>query len=387
MTQQINCSSSHPAVEAILQNGFEGMAESMRLIINEAMKIERSEALKAQSYERTEDRTGHANGYKNKTLQTRVGSINLNIPQVRGDISFYPDALEKGLRSERALNHAICEMYIQGVSTRKVEPILAELCGVNVSREKVSSIAKELDMELEIWRERKLDWVRYMIVDARYEKVRVGGLVRDCAVLVAHGVRADGKRTVLGVSVSLSEAECHWRDFFRGLKTRGLHGLEMITSDAHSGLKAALRTEFGSIPWQRCQFHLQQNAGTYVPKVDMRKEVAEDIRNIFNAPDLDNAQRLLGNAVEKYKKDARSLADWMQDNIPESFSCFAISSAHRRRLRTSNLAEVINRELKRRTRIIGIFPNEASLLRICSALLKEVDERWISGRSYLNMEV
>jgi transposase-like protein len=370
-----------------LKKGFEGMADSMRLIFNEAMKIERSEALMANSYERSEERRGYANGFKNKTITSRIGEIKLDIPQVRGDISFYPEALEKGLRSERALNHSICEMYLQGVSTRKVEPILRELCGVSVSREKVSQIAQELDEELEIWRQRKLDWVRYMVIDARYEKVRVDGLVRDCAVLVAHGVRSDGKRTVLGVSVSLSEAECHWRDFLRSLKERGLHGVEMITSDAHAGLKGALRTEFSGIPWQRCQFHLQQNASSYVPKIDMRKQVSEDIRNIFNAGSLVDAERLLGEAVVKYEKSASKLSSWMAENIPESFTCFGQPTAHRKRLRTSNMAEVINREIKRRTRVIGIFPNEESLLRICSALLREVDERWLEGRAYLNMEV
>ena len=284
MTQQNDCSGLHPAVESILKNGFDGMADSMRLILNEAMKIERSEALNAQHYERNEDRTGYANGFKNKTLQTRVGTIKLDIPQVRGGISFYPEALEKGLRSERALNHAICEMYLQGVSTRKVDAVIQQLCGVNVSREKVSQVAQELDEELEKWRERKLDWVQYIVLDARYEKVRVDGLVRDCALLIAHGVRSDGKRTVLGVSVSLSEAECHWRTFLRGLKERGLHGVEMITSDAHAGLKGALKTEFSGVAWQRCQFHLQQNASSYVPKLDMRKQVAEDIRNVWPCP-------------------------------------------------------------------------------------------------------
>jgi putative transposase len=386
MTQHADSSSTHPAVEAIFKKGFDGIADSLRLLFNEAMKIERSEALRAHQYERTDERTGYANGYKNKTMQTRVGTINFDIPQVRGDIKFYPHAIEKGLRTERALNLAICEMYVQGVSTRKVEPILAELAGVQVSREKVSQVAQELDEELEAWRQRKLDWVQYMVVDARYEKVRVDGLVRDCAVLVAYGVRPDGKRTVLGLSVSLSEAECHWREFLRGLKERGLHGVKMITSDAHAGLKGALKTEFGGALWQRCQFHLQQNASQHVPRIEMRKQVAEDIRNIFNAPDLENAKRLLDEAVKKYQKSASKLAQWMEENIPESFSVFSLPSVHRKRLRTSNMAEVCNREIKRRTRVIGIFPNEASLLRICSAHLKAIDERWIEGKAYLNME-
>jgi len=245
MTQHNNYNGLHPAVEAILTQGFDGMAESMRIIVNEAMKIQRSAVLEAEPFERNDSRKGYANGFKNKTINARVGQIDLDVPQVRGGDSFYPDAIEKGLRTERSMNLAICEMYIQGVSTRKVEPILQQLAGVSISRQKVSDVAAELDEELEKWRQRKLDWVRYMIVDARYEKVRVDGLVRDCAVLVAYGGRGDGRRTVLGVSVSLSEAEVHWRDFLRSLKERGLHGLDLITSDSHSGLKAALKTEFG----------------------------------------------------------------------------------------------------------------------------------------------
>ena len=386
MTQQINFSGHHPAVESVYKNGFNGLGESMRLLFNEAMKIERAEALKAQNYERNDERTGHANGFKNKTIQTRVGEIDLNVPQVRGDVSFYPSAIEKGLRSERALNHAICEMYIQGVSTRRVQPILKMLCGMTISREKVSQVAQELDEELEKWRQRPLGDVKYLIVDARYEKVRVDNLVRDCALLIAYGVQEDGKRTVLGVSVSLSEAECHWRDFLRSLKKRGLHGIQMITSDAHAGLKAALRTEFSGVPWQRCQFHLQQNASSHVPKMDMKKEVAEDIRNIFNAPDLVNAQRLLDVVVEKYAKTASKLSAWMADNMPECLTFFSMPSAHRMRIRTSNMAEVTNKQVKRRTRVIGIFPNEASLLRISSALLKEIDEKWMEGPRYLHMK-
>ena len=386
MTQQTDSNVLHPAVESILKNGFDGMAESMRFILNEAMKIERSRALEAQEYERTEDRKGYANGFKSKTVSTRVGNICFDIPQVRGGVDFYPSAIEKGLRTERALNLAICEMYIQGVSTRKVEPILEQLACMNVSRDKVSKIAAELDEELEKWRKRNLGWVRYMIVDARYEKVRVDGLVQDCAVLTAYGVRPDGKRTVLGVDVSLSEAEVHWRSFFRGLKERGLHGLQLITSDAHSGLKAALKTEFSGIPWQRCQFHLQQNAAGYVPKIEMRKTVAEDIRSVFNAPDLNEAKRMLGLIVEKYKSQASKLSEWMKDNIEESLTCFKFPATHRKRIRTSNMAEVMNRELKRRTRVIGIFPNTDSLLRVCSAHLKAYDERWQTNGKYLTFE-
>ena len=386
MTQQENYSSIDNAVEVLLKNGFDGMAESMRLLFNEAMKIERSAHLNADPYERNGERIGYANGFKNKTISTRIGSMSLDIPQVRGDTNFYPSALEKGVRSEKALNLAMAEMYIKGVSTRKVSDIVEKLCGTEVSREKVSQLAKELDEELEKWRTRRLDWVVYMVIDARYEKVRVNNEVRDCALLTAYGVRSDGKRTVLGVQVSLSEAEVHWRSFLRSLKERGMHGLKMITSDAHAGLKAALQTEFGSVLWQRCQFHLQQNASAHVPKVEMKNEVASDIRSVFNAPNRIEADRLLKKIVLKYEKTASKLSVWMEENIPESLSCFSVPEHQRKRLRTSNMAEVMNRELKRRTRVINIFPNEESLLRVCSAILKEYDEKWITGKVYLKVE-
>ena len=225
-----------------------------------------------------------------------------------------------------------------------------------------------------------------MIVDARYEKVRVDGLVRDCALLTAYGVLPNGRRTVLGVSVSLSEAECHWRDFFRSLKSRGVGTPELIVSDAHAGLKAALKTEFRGALWQRCQFHLQQNAGSYVARKDDRKSVAEDIRSIFNSSSLDKAQQQLKEIAAKHQQSNSKLSSWLLENIPESFSVFNLPVKHRRFLRRSNMAEVINRELKRRTRVIGIFPTEDSLLRIASAQLKELDERWLEGRIYLNME-
>ncbi|EDM25707.1 transposase [Lentisphaera araneosa HTCC2155] len=280
-------------IQQVTENGESGILEAMRVLLNEAMKVERSNSLEADPYERNESRLGYANGYKNKTVNTRLGAMKLNIPQVRGEIDFYPSSLEKGLRSERALMTAMAESYIQGTSTRKVTKLLEKMCGLSVSKSQVSRVVTELDESLEKWRNRPLGKYSYLLVDARYEKVRVDKTVRDCALLIAYGIDESGKRSVLGTSVSLSEAEVHWRNFFLSLNARGLHGLKMITSDSHSGLKAALKTVFGSIPWQRCQFHLQQNAGAYVPKKAMRSEVAQDIRDIFNAPSKLEAERLL----------------------------------------------------------------------------------------------
>ncbi len=222
-------------------------------------------------------------------------------------------------------------------------------------------------------------------MDARYEKVRQDGVVRSCAVLIATGIMDDGKRTVLGVSVSLSEAEVHWREFLLSLKSRGMHGVRLITSDDHTGLKAALNSVYPSIPWQRCQVHLQRNATAYVPKVAMREEVARDIRTIFNAPDKAEAERFLEIAVEKYSKTASKLSGWLEQNIPEGLTVFSLPDNQRKRLRSTNMVERLNREIKRRTRVASLFPNEASLLRLVTAILVETSEEWETGKRYLSV--
>ncbi len=370
--------------EIVNSNGMEGLGEAISILINEAMKAERSSVLNALPWERTENRTGHANGFKDKFVISKLGKLHLNIPQVRGDVEFYPSALEKGIRSERALKLAIAEMYIQGVSTRKVTSVLKKLCGLDISSAQVSNASKMLDGELEKWRNRPIGRIQFLQLDARYEKVRQDGMVLSCAVLVATGVMDDGKRTVLGTSVSLSEAEIHWRTFLLDLKKRGLHGVEMITSDDHSGLKAALRSVFPSVPWQRCQVHLQRNAVPYVPKMDMRKKVSNDIRNIFNAPNRIEAERLLELSIEKYKESASKLSTWMETNIPEGFTVFFLPENQRKKLRSTNMVERLNREIKRRTRVATLFPNEASLLRLVSAILSETSEEWETGKRYLS---
>jgi transposase-like protein len=348
------------------------------------MKLERADALGAMPYQRSESRRGYANGFKPKTVSSRLGRLSLKVPQTR-DVEFYPSALERGERSERALKLAVAEMYVQGVSTRKVAEITQELCGLDVSSSQVSRAAALLDEELEAWRERPLETVPYVILDARYEKVRHGGSVRDCAVLVAIGVLENGQRSVLGVSVSLSEAEVHWRSFLKSLIDRGLHGVQLIVSDDHSGLKQARKACFPGIAWQRCQFHLQQNALHYVPKVSMRLEVTRDLRNVFNAPDRHEADRLLAQLVKKYETSAPDLSAWMEANVPEGLTVFELPSSHQRRLRTTNMLERLNQEIKRRTRVATLFPNEASLLRLVSAILSETSDDWETGKTYLTM--
>ena len=264
MTYQGDFTLPSELLEQIAAQGFDILPELIRIVINAAMQAERQQYLGAAPYQHTPDRNGHANGYKPKTVKTRMGEISFDIPQVR-EGGFYPQALEKGLRSERALTLTLAEMYVQGVSTRKVTAIVEQLCGSGVSSSVVSHATAQLDETLEAWRNRPLGEFAYLFLDARYEKVRQNGQVRDAALLVAMGVDHSGHRHVLGVSISLGEHEIHWRTFLQSLVARGLQGVQLITSDDHAGLKAARIAVFGGIPWQRCQFHLQQNASQHVP--------------------------------------------------------------------------------------------------------------------------
>ena len=372
-------------LEQLAEGGMEYMPELIRILLNAAMRAERQNHLGVGPYERSPERKGYGNGFKEKTMKTRVGEITLDVPQVR-DSSFYPDALEKGLRSERALTLALAEMYVQGVSTRKVQAIVEQLCGMAVSSSQVSLAAAQLDETLEAWRTRPLGEIAYLYVDARYENVRQDGRVRDAAVLMAVGVDLDGKRQVLGLSVSLSEQEIHWREFLQGLVRRGLRGVRLITSDAHAGLRAARRTIFGGIPWQRCQFHLQQNARSYVPRKEMYEEVARDLRTIFDAPDLATAEAWLKETIQKYQGISPRLATWIEQSIPEGLTAFTFPAAHRRRIRTSNMLERLSQEIRRRTRVVRLFPNEASCERLVTAILMETSEDWQTGKIYLSIE-
>lgn len=385
MIYENDCTLPKEYLEQLTEQGLDSLSDLIRVMVNEAMRIERENYLGAKPYERSEDRQGHANGYKPKTVKTRVGEVTFQVPQVR-EGGFYPHSLEKGMRSERALLLTLAEMYVQGVSTRKVAAITERLCGTQISASQVSRAAQTLDEELEAWRSRSLGEIIYLYLDARYEKVRQSGSVRDAAILMACGVKRDGKRSILGISVSLSEAEAHWRAFLEGLVKRGLQGVRLIISDDHTGMEAARKAVFTGVPWQRCQFHLQQNAQAYVPKVGMRREVSEDIRTIFNAPDRETAESYLKKVVEKYAILAPKLADWMEVNLPEGFTVFAFPKTHQRKLRTSNQLERLSQEIKRRTRIVRVFPNEQSCLRLISTLLMEVGEEWEYGRLYLDLE-
>lgn len=385
MTHQAHPSVTREVVQALAEHGFDGMAQAMELLINECMKLERQQALGVGPYQRGEARRGQANGFKQKTVKTRIGPLELAVPQVRNG-KFYPRALERGSRSEKALRLAMAEMYVQGVSTAKVTRITEELCGCEISSSDVSRATALLDETLHKWRTRPLGQMKYLVLDARYEKIRHGGSIVDCAVLTAIGVDHEGRRSVLGVSVSLSEAEVHWREFFKSLLERGLHGVELIASDAHAGLGEARKACFHGVPWQRCQFHLMRNALAHVPRDDMKRELLDDLRSVLDSADERAAGEQLRRLVGKYQKSAPKLAEWMEDNVPESLTVFRLPPAHRKRLRTTNMLERLNRELKRRTRVATLFPNDASLLRLVTAVLMEVSEEWETAKRYVTFE-
>jgi putative transposase len=351
MTCDINGNTLQDVLQLLTQGEPDNrLAEALRLVLNTAMLLERQQFLGVEPYQRGQERQDQANGFKPKTLKTRLGALELAVPQTRSG-GFYPASLEKGQRSERALKLALAEMYVQGVSTRRVAKITEELCGFEVSSAQVSQAAAELDSILEAWRARPLSLCPYLLLDARYESVRIDGVVREVAVLVAVG----------------------------------LSGVQLVTSDDHAGLKAARKAVFGGVAWQRCQFHLQQNAPSYVAKQEMKKQVASEIRAIFNAPDLMAAELLLKQMVARYEKTAPKLSAWLEENLFEGLTVFRFPEAHRRLLRTSNGLERVNKEIRRRTRVANLFPSEASCLRLVSAVLMEISEEWETGKLYLRL--
>jgi putative transposase len=377
---------SEDLINMLLSEGIaEGLPRIAELILNAAMLSERAKHIGAAPHERGGHRNGHSNGFKPRSFHTSLGALKLAIPQVRGsDSPFRTSLLEKGSRSERALKAAIASIYINGISTRRVTKVMEELCGFEVSSTQVSNLCAELDPEFEKWRSRPLPDISHLFIDATYYTVRIDGIVRDCATLIAIGIRRDnGKRSILGVSCALSEAELHWRNFLTSLKERGIGIPDSVTSDAHEGLRAGLRATLNSCPWLRCQFHLQQNAQAYVPTKELKPKVASEISRIFDSEDRAQADAKLLNFVKTYEKTAPKLASWAEQNIPEGLSVFSFPEADRKRLRTSNMCETLNSQIKRRTRVVGLFPNESSLLRLVTGVLIEISDEWETGKIYL----
>ena len=370
------------ALGELAEQGIESLCPALEKLFNELMLIEREQVLRASPYERTEERKGYANGFKNKMLQTRIGKLHLQVPKTR-DLPFYPTCLEKGTRSERALGLAMAEMYVNGVSTRRVKKITEKLCGLEVSSTQVSRLSQLLDEELEQFRCRPLGKMIYVYLDARYEKVREAGCVRSLAVFTAVGVNEQGCREILGISCGLSEGEVHWRKFLEDLLKRGLKGVELIISDDHAGLKKARQAVLPGTPWQRCYFHLSQNAQAYASSLSMREEISQTIRDIYNAPDKDEADSRLKRAVEKYEKRAPGFSKWMDENCEEGMAYYQFPTQHWKKIRTNNASERLNQEIKRRTSIARLFPNTRSCLRLVTAVVVEIHEEWITGRKYL----
>jgi transposase-like protein len=385
MTVDRGFTSVQEALEVLGSSGFDGMAQAMEILLNAAMRAERERYLGASAYERSDDRKSYANGFKPKSVKTRLGELALSVPQTR-DSGFYPSSLTRGLRSERAITMALAEMYVQGVATRRVKDIVEDMCGFDVSSSTVSRCAKELDSSLEAWRNRKLGSFPFLLVDAMYIKVREDGLVRDMALLSAMGIDLSGKKHVLGVCLGLSEAEVNWRRFLESLISRGLTGIKMVISDDHSGLGAARMAVLPSVPWQRCQFHLQRNAQSYITKAELKGEVAADLRAIFNARDEAESKRLLAETVAKYSKTQQKLSVWMETNVAEGLTVFRLEKSLRRRLRTTNAIERLNGEIRRRVKVIASFPNSDSCLRLATAVAMEVSEDWENGRRYVRIE-
>jgi putative transposase len=381
-------------VEAILEHLIEHGANDLATVFARAfelaMRIERERFLGAGHYERTAERHGYANGTKPKRIDTPAGTVTVQVPKTAGHESepFYPQSLERGRRSVRAMMLAVAEMYIKGVSTREVEAVMREFGIESLSSSQVSRATKMLDGELEAWRTRPLGEIKYLFIDARYEKVRIGGVVRDAAVLSAIGIGPDERRRVLGVSVALSEAEVHWRAFLESLQARGMRGVEYVVSDDHAGLHAARRAVLGGAKWQRCQFHLAQNANHHAPNLAIRKRIGTELRAVWNASDLPKAETALADLAAAYSDSAPKLAEWLEANVPEGLTVFSLPEHHRRRLRTSNPIErAIQQELKRRTVKVRVFPSEESLERLTTAVLVEIDERWaVDTKAYIKLE-
>src|SRR5829696_8658159 len=355
------------------------LKEIVERVLQELLEAEMTEHIGAAPYERSATRTGQRNGYKPRALRTRVGLLNLLVPQDR-DGTFSTRLFTRYQRNEKALVLALMEMYVEGVSTRKVKEITEELCGISFSKSLVSSLAGSLDAELEAWRKRRLEAEAYpyLFVDARYEKARIDGRVVSQGVLLVSAVRDDGFREILAVEVADTESEATYQELFRSLKSRGLSGVELVVSDDHKGLKAAIARHFQGASWQRCQVHYARNLLGMVG-ANKRKELSEGLRGVFAAASREVALRLASELAAHWRGSHPRIAEHIEEHIEECLSCLAFPDSHRRRIRTTNGLERLNQEIKRRTRVVRIFPNRQACLRLVSALAVEQSEEWVTG--------
>lgn len=352
--------------------------------LQQFLESEISSFLQAEPYQRTGVRTGYRNGYKPRILKTRVGRIELSVPQDR-EGRFQSDLFARFQRSEKALILALQEAYLQGVSTRKVTKITEQLCGTSFSKSHVSDLCQELDADIQAWRDRPLEQpYPYLIIDATYLYIRTGGKVVSKSVLIVTGVSQSGHREVLALQVAHSETEATWTTLFKDLKNRGLTGVQLVTSDEHNGLVNALKRHFQGASWQHCQTHFHRNIRGITPPKHQR-QVTDALKDVFNATDLQTAQRRLNEMIETYENILPKLAEKLDRDAPHCLTCLDFPQQHRKRLRTTNSLERLNREIKRRADVVQIFPNDQACERLVGALCMEWSEDWITGRRYLDM--
>jgi putative transposase len=357
----------------------------MKEALQQVLEAEMEEALQAGKGERSQSRLGYRSGYYTRSLVTRVGKLELRVPQDRSG-HFRTEVFERYQRSEKALVASLMEMYVQGVSTRKVKAITEELCGHEFSASTVSTMVKKLDEELERFAQRRLEEAYpYVILDARYEKVREDGTVRSQAVLVAIGINRDGRRCVLGVELANRESTSSWKEFLQGLRQRGLQGVEFVVSDDHAGLRAAISEMLAEAVWQRCYVHFLRNALDYLPRKG-DDDCLTELRWLYDRRDLEEARRDLAAWLQKWSGRYPKLCLWVEENIESTLSFYRLPREHHKHLKSTNMLERLMEELKRRTLVVRIFPNAASCLRLIRALAVEIHENWIEAIRYLNME-
>jgi len=373
-------------VKGLLSNDREFLTELVRSVVQQTLEQEMDAALQASKGERTEARLGYRSGYYERTLVTRVGKLELRVPQDRQG-RFSTQLFERYQRSEKALVAALAEMYVQGVSTRKVKVVTEQLCGHSFSASCISSIVKNLDGQLKCFAQRELEEpFPYLIVDARYEKVRENGAIRSRAVLIAIGIDWDGRRQVLGVDLANRESCSSWMNFLERLKKRGLRGVEMVVSDDHSGLRIAIERVLPEAVWQRCYVHFLRNALDHLPrKAD--DDCLRELRWLYDRRDLDEARKDLSAWIQRWQDKYPKLCDWVEENIDQTLSFYRLPIRHHKHLKSTNMLERLNEEIRRRTRVVRIFPNEESCLRLVRALAVEVHENWIEAPRYLDMKL
>jgi transposase-like protein len=373
------------ATQSILTDDPDFLRFLVERVVQAILEAEMTAHLHAEPYERSPERRGYRNGYKSRQLNTRVGTLVLQVPQDR-DGTFSTQLFARYQRNEKALVLALMEMYIEGVSTRNVRAITEALCGTSFSKSLVSELAGQLDAELDAWRNRPLSETSYpyLSVDARYEHVRQDGRIVSQGVLIVAGVRADGHREILAVAVADTESDATYHQLFRDLKARGLSGVRLVTSDDHKGLKAAIDRHFQGAGWQRCQVHLARDLVKLVG-AGRRGELAADLREIFAATTREQGMATAEAVAVRWCASHPVVARLVEEGIEDCLACLTFPLAHRARIRTTNGLERLNEEIKRRTRVVRIFPNEVACLRLVTALCVEQSEEWLSGRRYLDM--